>query len=342
MAEASDTYAPSRRPTIRDVAEHAGVSKSLVSLVLRESPKVSDRSRTAVLASIEELGYRPSATARSLVSGKSGLLGIVTSNALDFFFFEVIEGVSDWLMEEGIELVPLIFHGTREEETERAAVDHFLQLRVEGLMLMGSAQEEQAIDRAAGDVPVTVVGRGMASSRVDVVVSDDERGGELAARHVLDLGHRRIAHITGGSGNGAREREAGVRRAAEAAGAEAIVVDGTYNMDGGRIGVRRLLDRPESMPTAIVAANDLCAIGAIDELRNAGLDVPGDVSVVGYDDIALAGLRGIDLTTINQPTMQMGHVAARLMHERITTGRSEAQHVLIEPALVVRSTTAPA
>lgn len=340
MGEAPETYAPlRRRPTIRDVAEHAGVSKSLVSLVLRDSPKVSDKSREAVLASIQTLGYRPSATARSLVSGRSGLVGIITSNALDFFYFEVVEGVSDYLLDEGIELVPLIFHGTREEETERAAIDHFMQLQVEGLMLMGSSLPEETIDELSRDVPITVVGRRLECRGVDVVATDDTRGGKLAAQHLVDLGHASICHITGGSGNGAAEREAGYRQALHEAGLEAIVCEGTYDMDGGRRGATKMLNAAASLPTGVVAANDLCAIGAIDEFRRAGHNVPNEISVVGFDDIALAGLASIDLTTINQPAEDMGRTAARLMTDRISNGRAEGQHVLIEPALVVRSTT---
>lgn len=341
MTESTDRPAKtrSRRPTIRDVAERAGVSKSLVSLVLRESPKVSDSSRAAVMQAIQELGYRPSATARSLVSGHTGLLGLITPSALDVFFFEVIEGVSGHLRSERIELIPLILQGTRLEESEAQAAEQFLELNVEALMLMGSALSEERIEHFASEVPLVLVGRWMESQMLDVVVGDDTRGGQMAGRHLLDLGHRRVAHITGGSENGAVEREAGFRAAMAEAGCEPVVVAGSYTLEGGREGALALLDLPGEPPTAVFAANDLCALGAIDALRAAGHRVPEDISVMGYDDIALAGLQGIELTTINQPTRQIGETAARMVAQRVTEGRQEGQHVLIEPALVIRSST---
>lgn len=330
-----------RRPTIRDVAARAGVSKSLVSLVLRDSPKVSDSSRAAVAAAIEDLGYRPSATARSLVSGRSGLIGIVTSNALDFFFFEVIEGVSAHLHGSGPGLTPLISHGTRDLAVEATAVDRFLELRVEGIMLMGSVMPDAAIAELAAEVPVALVGRFLECDGLDAITTDDVRGGYLAARHLTDLGHRKIAHITGGDGNGAAERERGFRTAVEEVGGEAIVIEGNYNMDGGLRGAELLTELPGGMPTAVFAANDLGAIGAMDHLRRSGYRIPEDISVIGYDDIRLSQLAGIDLTTINQPTGQMGATAAARIIKRIESADTAGHQVLIEPALRVRSTTRP-
>ncbi|NNF10396.1 MAG: LacI family DNA-binding transcriptional regulator [Acidimicrobiia bacterium] len=330
-----------RRPTIRDVAAQAGVSKSLVSLVLRDSPKVSEGSRAAVLTAIDELGYRPSATARSLVSGRSGLIGIITSNALDFFYFEVIEGVSAHLHGADTNLTPLISHGTRDLAAEATAADRFLELRVESIMLMGSSMPNAAIEQLATEVPVVLVGRYLECPGVDAITTDDTRGGYLAGRHLTDLGHRRVAHITGGDGNGAAERERGFRTAVEEAGGEAIVVDGNYNMDGGRRGAQQLIDLPGGPPTAVFAANDLCAIGAMDQLRRSGHRIPEDISIIGYDDIELAQLAGIDLTTINQPTRQMGATAAARIIKRIESADEVGQQILIEPALRVRSTTRP-
>ncbi len=330
-----------RRPTIRDVAARAGVSKSLVSLVLSDSPRVSDTSRAAVLEAIRELGYRPSAMARGLVSGHSGLLGMITSNASDFFFFEVIEGVSARLAETSSGLVPLVLHGTREQATELRAAEQFLGLGVEGLMLMGSALSDVEIERLSDEVPLLVVGRRVDSSTVDSVTGDDEGGGALAARHLLDLGHRRIAHITGGAGNGSAERERGFRHAVEEGGGEAAVVEGGYTLEGGQEGARLLLESPGPSVTAIFAANDLCAIGAMRELQAAGLRVPEDVSMIGYDDVILASLPQIELTTISQSAKEIGRTAANLLIRRAETGRREAQQALIEPALVIRSTTRP-
>ncbi len=341
MPESDSPPERRRPPTIRDVAKHAGVSKSLVSLVLRDPSRVSEKSRAAVKDAIDELGYRPSALARSLVSQNSGLLGIITSNAHDTFYADVLEGVSSYINASERALMPLILHGNHEEASESLAATRFLELRVEALMLMGSALSDAAIERYGREVPAATVGRWVEGETIDVVVNDDRRGGELAAKYLLDLGHRRVAHITGGTGNGAKERAASFRRTFEEAGCRPTIVPGTYLQAGGADGTRRLLETLDQPPTAIFAANDLAAIGTIDVLRRAGYRVPEDVSVMGYDDIALAALHAIDLTTINQPARQMGETAARLVCERVNSGSREGQRVLIEPALVVRSTTQP-
>ena len=327
-----------RRPTIRDVAEHAGVSKSLVSLVLRKSPKVSDKSRQLVENAIDELGYRPSATARSLVSGRTGLLGILTTNVLDFFYFEVIEGVSRHLRETGAELVPILMRGERGEVAEGKAIEHFLELQVEGLILMGTLLPDKAIEEVAGEVPTAVVGHHMDSTIVDVIVSDDVRGAYLATQHLIDLGHRHIVHIRGNA-NGAAQRERGFLDALANSEADGMVIEGGYNVDDGAKAMEDLLATPGEPPTAVFAANDLCALGAMDAIRDTGRAVPADISVIGFDDIALADWRGIELTTINQPTDQMGELSARLLTRRITDPTLPAQKVQIEPALVIRSTT---
>jgi DNA-binding LacI/PurR family transcriptional regulator len=335
------TQADERRrpPTIRDVAERAGVSKSLVSLVLRSSPKVSDTSRLAVEEAIEELGYRPSAMARSLVNRHSGLMGIITSNTHDVFYAEVVDGLSEYINGCECDLIPLILHGNHRADEERLATERFLELRAEALVLMGSALSDSALSSLGREIPTTTVGRWIDSESVDVIVNDDRAGGALATKHLLDLGHRRIAHITGGNGNGSRTRERSYRQTMEEAGFEPMIVEGSYLQSGGASGAQSILDAPGGMPTAIFAANDLAAIGAMDVLRRACYRIPDDVSIIGYDDIHWAAMAPIDLTTINQPARQMGQTAARLLCERVTTGSLQGQTVLIEPALVVRSTT---
>lgn len=328
-----------RPPTIRDVAERAGVSKSLVSLVLRSSPKVSDTSREAVEEAIEELGYRPSAMARSLVNRQSGLMGIVTSNTHDVFYAEVVAGLSAYINVSERGLIPLILHGNHIGDEEQLATQRFLELRAEALVLMGSALSDSQLDHLGREIPTATVGRWLDSAHVDVIVNDDRLGGVLATKHLLELGHRRIAHITGGNGNGSRERQASYRQTMEEAGFEPIVVEGNYLQSGGATGAQHILDATGEMPTAIFAANDLAAIGAMDTLRRAGHRIPDDVSIIGYDNIHWAGMQPIDLTTIDQPAWDMGQTAARLLCTRVGTGSLQGQTVLIEPALVVRSTT---
>ncbi|MDH3541003.1 MAG: LacI family transcriptional regulator, partial [Acidimicrobiia bacterium] len=151
-ADRAQTEERRRPPTIRDVAERAGVSKSLVSLVLRSSPKVSDTSRVAVEEAIEELGYRPSRMARSLVNRRSGLMGIVTSNTRDLFYAEVVQGLSEYVNESERGLIPLILHGNHIDEEEQLATRRFLELRAEALVLMGSALSDADVDRLGTEI----------------------------------------------------------------------------------------------------------------------------------------------------------------------------------------------
>jgi DNA-binding LacI/PurR family transcriptional regulator len=339
QADQADTTERRRPPTIRDVAERAGVSKSLVSLVLRSSPRVSNASRLAVEEAIEELGYRPSATARSLVNRHSGLLGIVTSNTHDVFYAEVVDGLSEYINGNERGLIPLILHGNHRGDEEALATQRFLEMRAEALVLMGSALSDSDLSSLGREIPTAIVGRWLDSESVDVVVNDDHAGGAMATKHLLDLGHRRIAHITGGNGNGSQTREDSYRQTMEEAGCEPKVVEGNYLQSGGASGVQSILNAPGEMPTAIFAANDLAAIGAIDVLRRAGHRVPDDVSIIGYDDIRWAAMAPIDLTTINQPARQMGQTVGRLLCQRVETGGLRGQTVLTEPALVVRSST---
>jgi len=329
-----------KRPTIRDVAERAGVSKSLVSLVIHDSPRVSDKSRLAVHAAIDELGYRPSAAARGLVNQRSGLVGIVMSGSHDVFYAEILDGVSSYLTENRFDMVPIILHGGHHRESESRAIDQCLELRTECLMLMGSALAEDTLDRIGREVPLVIVGRRISSEAIDVVSCDDQLGAELATKHLLDLGHRHIAHITGGNGNGASEREAGYREMMGQAGFKPTIIVGGYDMGHGTEAGRRLLDeREDNLPTAVVASNDLVAIGLMDVLRKGGVRIPDDVSIIGYDDIVLAGLDSFALTTISQSIHQMGETVARLVCQRALDPEQRPQTVLIDPALVVRSTT---
>lgn len=331
--------APYRAPTIRDVAARAGVSKSLVSLVMRDSPRVSEKSRTAVKQAAKELGYRPNAMARSLVSRHSRTLGIVASNAHDVFYASVLDGVAAYSRQ--MNYVPLIVHGDHEPSLEAQVVNTFLELQVDALLLMGSSLPAPDIEDIAREVPVVIVGRLLKSDRVDVVVNDDTAGAALATNHLIQLGHRRIAHFTGGNGNGAAEREASFRTVMEEHGFEPIVIPAAYLQEPGAAAARTLMERPGELPTAVFAANDLNAIGAGDVFRKAGLRIPQDLSLVGYDNTPLARLYGIELTTIDQPAEEMGRIAAQRMCSRLTEPIEDAQLTIIPPSLVERSSTGP-
>jgi DNA-binding LacI/PurR family transcriptional regulator len=328
------------RPTIHDVAKRAGVSKSLVSLVLQESPNVSDEKRAAVLAAAAELGYRPNVVARSLVQRESHHLGVMISDFHNPFFADVVSGLEDQAQAEGYRLI--MNTGRRVTSEEEEAIESLIELQVDGLVLAGARVPIRVVERAARFLPVVLVSRSSKKPNIDVVVNDDRLGAGLAVDHLAGLGHRRIAHIDGGNGANAVPRRLGYEAAMRRLGLEdrVQVVRSAFTAEAGAEGVHELCRRQEP-PTAIFACNDLAAIGALGALQQRGLRVPDDVSVVGYDDTSLASLRQIDLTTIHQPRIEMGRTAVEVLLERIRAERTRARRVVMPPQLVIRGTTAP-
>ena len=329
-----------RPPTIVDVARRAGVSKSLVSLVLRGAPNVSDEKREAVTRAAREIGYRPNAVARSLVRRRSYVIGVMVSDLHNPYFTEVIDGVEAAAREAGYHA--LFNSGGRTAMGEAEAIDTLLQQRTDGVVMAGTVLDARRITQVAAAVPVVVVARNVRSPALDSITNDDRMGGRLAVEHLVSLGHRAIAHVDGGTGAGAPQRRSGYLQAmrANGLGGASRIVRGAFTEEGGGEGVHELL-RGRDRPTAIFVANDLAAVGALDALDEHGLRVPDDMSLVGYDNIALAALGHIDLTTIDQPRREMGGSAVRLLLERRDDGRRRARHLVVAPSVVVRGSTGP-
>lgn len=317
------------------------MSKSLVSRVMRGADAVSRHRREAVLAAAGELGYRPNAAARSLVQQRSFHVGVLVSDLHNLFFAEVIDGIDEVAAGRGYRT--LIVTGNRVGEAEADALETLLELRMDGLILLAPRLPRAVIARAAESAPVAMAGG--ATVRVpglDVVATDDVRGAALAVEHLVGLGHRRIGMVDGGAGAGAAERRRGYEDAMERCGlAEHVrVAAGDFTEEGGFLGARRLLER-SPRPTAIFASNDLSALGALNAIEGAGLTIPGDVSLVGYDNTALASLRHLSLTTVHQPRRQIGQMAMRALLRRIDGTGTRARRVVLEPRLVARDTTGP-
>lgn len=318
-----------------DVAAEAGVSRALVSLVMRGSPKVSDQRREAVVAAAARLGYRPNAAARRLAERRSNTLGVVIDDLHNTYHADVLDALHVEAEANGFRL--LLNAAWLRGRNESQAVEMFLEYRVDALILLGSRLEPDALAAFAAECPIVVIGGEV--SGVDVVRNDDKRGGELAVEHLVELGHTYIAHIDGGEGAGADRRRRGFLDACAAHGVRSVVIPGDFSEETGAEAIEHLL-RDDELPTAIFAANDLVAVAAIDRLEAAGLKVPDDVSVVGYDNTWLAALRTVDLTTVNQPRREIGRVAARCAQQRVDGRSSPVTHV-VTPDLVVRSTSGP-
>jgi DNA-binding LacI/PurR family transcriptional regulator len=320
---------------MEDVAARAGVSRALVSLVMRGSPKVSPARREAVLAAAAELGYSPHAMARSLASRTSHVLGVMVSDLHNPFWAEVVDGLDLSARAAGFELV--INTGGRSPARERQALASLASFRPAGIALLGPVVPSPAISAAAGEGPLVLVSRSTRLSNVDTVNDDGRTGSALAVDHLVSLGHKEIVHIDGGGGSQSAPRRMGYRMAMARHGLVPRVIRGEYTEAAGAAAVRSLT----SPFTAVIAANDLNAVGVLSALAEAGLRVPEDVSVVGYDNTWLASLRHIGLTTIDQPRHEMGRLAAEALTARVRGETTEPARLVVRPSLVVRATTAP-
>jgi DNA-binding LacI/PurR family transcriptional regulator len=325
---------------MEDVARLAGVSRALVSLVMRESPKVSARSRRDVLAAAERLGYRPNLMARNLASRRTMTLGVLLNDLHNPFFAEVADGILETTDRRDYRV--LFSTGRCRAAAEAQAVEGFLEQRVDGVILVSPRLPMARIEAVAREVPVVAVCRELRSKMVDTVFNDEEQGAALAVDHLVELGHERIVHIDGGRGAGSAPRRAAYRKAMRRHGLGRYeqVVGGDFTEQSGFRAVTSLL-RTGTIPTGLFAANDLSAAGALNRLEEAGLRVPDDVSLVGYDNTGLSAMRHLSLTTIHQPRDEMGRIAVDTVLERVGRARTMAVSRAVTPSLVVRRTTAP-
>ncbi|MFI5821896.1 LacI family DNA-binding transcriptional regulator [Streptomyces rishiriensis] len=341
-----------RPPTIRDVADRAGVSKSLVSLVLRGSGQVRAEKRDAVLRAVRELGYRPNAAARSLSEaralpsarprsgGGTPLVGVLLHDLRNPWYVDLVDGLNSLLHASGMHM--LLADARLNRRVGQDPAGSFLDLGADGLVVVGTLPDPAALDAVAERIPVVVAGaREPVPPGVDVVAGDDEQGARLATEHLLALGHRRVAHIAGYGAVGELRRRSfeAVMRAHGAQGAVVEPCDMTE--EGGHRAAVRLLARRDR-PTAVFAVNDMACVGALSAAEELGLRVPGDLSVVGYDNTSTSRLRHLWLTTVDNAGHEVGRRAARCLLDRIE-GRGGAGRVQLAPPLLeIRGTTAPA
>ena len=338
--------APARRVTIIDVARHAGVSTTAVSKVLRNAYGASPAMQAKVRAAIDELGYRPSTAARGM-RGQTYTIGVMLPDIRNPFFADVLDGINAQL--GGTDYQVLIASSYNDEPAEAHVTDAMIDRNMDGVILIAPLTSRKRLERIARNVPTVVVGRHGNSAVYDTVVDDDFTGAGLIVAHLLGLGHRHIAHIEHDEKDPVRLAEMpnavradGYRHAMHTHGLGEFIdiASTTYSQQGGYLGAKQLLARPQR-PTAIFAGADIAAMGVLDALVEAGLSVPGDISVAGYDNTTFAAFSSISLTTVDQAGHQIGANATRLLLDRITdTDRPTAQ-VKLSPRLVTRRTTAP-
>ncbi len=330
-------------PTIRDVSQLAKVSQATVSRVLTGSAVVSPTKRAAVLAAIEQLGYQPNTFARSLATNRSYAIGAMVSELSSTVYGEIIRGIETVTEECGLQMV--VASGHAREDAERGAFEFLSERRTDALIVQADVTPDD--DLAAwvrdSDLPVIVIGRHIPAVAERCVYLDNVEGGALATRHLLERGHRRIAHVTGlmhlADGS---DRCAGYRYALAEQGLpfeEALVAEGDFVEEGGYRAMQLLLQRDAGF-TAVFAANDQSAAGALKALRDAGRRVPEDISLVGFDDLIIAHYLYPALTTVRQPFAEMGQAAARLALAALGVDEQKEVTRRFDPVLVERDSVA--
>lgn len=332
------------RPTIKDVAARAGVSRQTVSRVINNKAEVSPETRERVLAVIEELGYRPNAAARSMVAGRTCTLGCIAPNLTDYTFACMIESAQ----EEARRLGYFLLTGSAPTERDvEPLLEELLRRQIDGLMVINPRADERyrhLIPLVENGLAVVYLGNSPCGEPVSSVRCDDREGGYQATHYLIGLGHTAIATIAGPSNEECTpDRLSGYQQALEEAGIPfdaTLVASGDWSAASGFQAAQRLLDSGKPF-SAIFAQNDQMAVGAIHALREAGREVPDDVSVIGFDDIPLASHFAPALTTLRQPMEESGQQAARLLIAAAHNHHQQPEQILIHARLVERASCAP-
>jgi len=334
---------PTGRASIRDVAARAGVSVTTVSHTLNGTRFVSEQAKAKVHEAAHALGYVPSEVARGLKHNTTRTLGMLVPNNSNPYFAEIIRGVEHHSYAAGFSLLLCNSNDDPQQQADHLRV--LAERRVDGIVLVASGHDD-AIVAVCKDLrlPLVLVDREIETIAADLIEVDHAAGGELATAHLQGLGHQRVACIVGPSDlRPSHQREAGWRRALAKAGIEPRTdecVRGDFGPESGAAAMRRLLHSPQR-PTAVFVCNDMMAIGALHAAHEAGIGVPEQMSLVGFDDIELAAYTSPPLTTVAQPKEAIGTGAAGLLLERLREGRVEPRRTILQPALHLRASTAP-
>jgi LacI family transcriptional regulator len=326
------------RVTIRDVATRASVSVATVSKVINDRHGVAADTHARVRAVIDELGYEASLVAQSLRNHKTNVIGILVAD-LEPFSAELLKGAADAIRESGFELV---IYSAGGRAADREGWERRYLSRLSGTLIDGAVIVTPTVIDAYYGAPIVAVDPHTGPSTLPTIESDNLHGAQLATEHLLELGHRRIAMLTGRPDlQSARLREEGYRKAMAAGGVapdESLVRLGAYSAPVSADAARELLSRDDP-PTAVFAANDTSAIATIEVARELGVSVPGDLSVVGFDNIPESALSDPPLTTIQQPIRTMGQHAIEMLIRLIRDDPPANTHVTLATELVVRQTT---
>ncbi|WP_223986593.1 LacI family DNA-binding transcriptional regulator [Arthrobacter sp. NicSoilB8] len=332
-------HGAAKRATIEDVAREAGVSRALVSLVLRGSPKVSEQKREAVAKAIAALDYRPSNAARTLASGRTRTVGVLLDDLANPWFVELLDGMQSIFREQNLRMV--LGDPRYLAHPGESPVSAFMELRVDGLIIAGDFNADEDLTRATLHTPAVVVGtRAFDLPAADRVTNDDDAGARLAVEHLIGLGHNDIAFLTAPTGS-ARARADAYRETMTRHGLQEYirVMPTDMSEHSGYAAMSSLIDGGRT-PTAVFAANDILAVGALSAADGHGVSVPAQLSLVGYDNTYLAGIRHVSLTSVDPVSREVGVRAAEFLLARIADPSLPPRTSVLAPRLIVRNSTA--
>ena len=333
-----------RSASVKDVAARAGVSLGTVSNVLNRPERVSARTRERVLAAVQELGFVRNESARQLRAGRSSVLAYVMLDATNPFFTDVARGIEGAAESAGLSL--FICNSDQRQDREHAYLDRLQQQRVQGVLITPMDPDDPALDEVVRHgTPLVIVDRVRGVDTHCSVAVDDFLGGRLALEHLLELGHQRVAFVGGPERIGqVRDRRSGATAALRDTGRSTAdlveVATGALTVAEGRNAGERIAGMPSGKrPTAAFCANDLLALGLLQQCVSLGIRVPEDLAIVGYDDIEFAAAAAVPLTSVRQPRADLGRTAAELLLDEAGNPAHEHRQVLFEPELVARAST---
>ena len=328
--------------TLFDVARLAGVHPSTVSRALdpEQRKRVKEPTRRLIMDAASRLGYRPDLIARGLRNGRTATVGVIAADLGNTFVTPIIHGLTGAIEMAG--MLPLIAETQDDHDRFQIILDHMLSRRVDAIVVIAARTGDQAILEDTGQsVPIVITGRPLAKTILPQVIHDDRGGGQLVAEHFHQLGHRRVAQLHGpvDVGNFPRRAE-GFTEVCRARGLDEVELQGRAEFpnieDGARL-MDELLDRPGPLPTAVFAHNDNIAVGALSRLRAAGLEVPEQVSLAGYNDLPMVDQLCPPLTTVLYPSLEVGKAAGEMVRQLLEG--QVPKDLSLEPRLIVREST---
>ncbi len=329
---------PKTFSTINDVAKACGVSRAQVSRALRGDACVRPETRALVEKAAAHLDYRPNLAARSLVSAQSSIVGLIVGDLDNPFHIQLAKAVERELLAAGFD--PVTALTSMDDASGQQEADRLLRLRAAGVIMLATPHSARAIGEIAQRLPCVYIGsKRINHPRVTEIAVDDESAVRMAMDYLFSLGHTKIAHLGGGSEASAKQRTRTYCKIMDEAGLKPLYLKGTHDAASGRHGVDVLFSGHHH-PTAIFASNDYLALGVLDRLKGMGLSVPGDVSVIGFDDIPAAANEVFSLSTLRQDTAEQASIAVKSLQKLISENGKSPRRKVVSVELVLRKSCA--